>query len=239
MQAVERIFSILQLLDDAERPLGLVEIRRQLGYPESSIAALLSALTTAGYLRHDRSTRTYAPTIRLAHLAGWVTSRAAPIPAIDQAMAEIRERTGETVGLGYRNDIRMQYLRFVDGVHPPTHGVREGTTRLLCRSGLGWALMSFLSRRAIESIVRRTNASVAAEDMIDAESINAVVEKCRQDGYVFAQHTVRLGYGVIAAPLFSQQEQYAIGVHAPVSTLAAREAEISAVLRSVLTRLLV
>ena len=69
MQAVERIFSILQLLDDVEQPMGLIEIRRQLGYPESSTAAILSALATAGYLRHDRSTRTYAPTIRLAHLA--------------------------------------------------------------------------------------------------------------------------------------------------------------------------
>lgn len=239
MQAVERIFSVLQLFDDAERPLGLVEIQRQLGYPESSLAAMLSALATAGYLRHDRSTRTYAPTIRLAHLAGWVKSRAAPIPAIDKAMAEIRERTGETVGLGYRNDIRIQYLRFVDGTHPPTHGVKEGTTRLLCRSGLGWALMSFLSRRAIDSIVRRTNRSVAAEDMIDAESINLVVEQCRQAGYVFAQHTVRVGYGVIAAPLYSQLEQYAVGVHAPVSTLAERESEISGVLRDVLARLVV
>jgi len=239
VQAVERIFSVLQLLDDAERPMGLIEMQRQLGYPESSMAAMLSALTTAGYLRHERSTRTYAPTIRLAHLAGWVTSRAAPIPAIDQAMAEIRERTGETVGLGYRNDIRIQYLRFVDGRHPPTHGVKQGTTRLLCRSGLGWALMSFLSRRAIESIVRRTNRSVAAEDMIDTESIIQVVEQCRRVGYVFAQHTVRVGYGVIAAPLFSQQEQYAVGVHAAVPTLAARESEISNVLRDVLARLVV
>ncbi len=239
MQAVERIFSILQLLDDVEQPMGLIEIRRQLGYPESSTAAILSALATAGYLRHDRSTRTYAPTIRLAHLAGWVTSRAAPVPAIDRAMSEIRERTGETVGLGYRNDIRMQYLRFIDGKHPPTHGVKEGTTRLLCRSGLGWALMSFLSKRAIESIVRRTNASVAAEDMIDVESINLVVEKCKRDGYVLAQHTVRLGFGVIAAPLYSQQEHYAVGVHAPVGVLAEREIEMSGILRDVLTRLVI
>ena len=56
MQAVERIFSILQLLDDVEQPMGLIEIRRQLGYPESSTAAILSALATVGYLRHDRST---------------------------------------------------------------------------------------------------------------------------------------------------------------------------------------
>ena len=214
MQAVERIFSILQLLDDVEQPMGLIEIRRQLGYPESSTAAILSALATAGYLRHDRSTRTYAPTIRLAHLAGWVTSRAAPVPAIDRAMSEIRERTGETVGLGYRNDIRMQYLRFIDGKHPPTHGVKEGTTRLLCRSGL-------------------------AEDMIDVESINLVVEKCRRDGYVLAQHTVRLGFGVIAAPLYSQQEHYAVGVHAPVGVLAEREIEMSGILRDVLTRLVI
>ena len=99
--------------------------------------------------------------------------------------------------------------------------------------------MSFLSKRAIESIVRRTNASVAAEDMIDVESINLVVEKCRRDGYVLAQHTVRLGFGVIAAPLYSQQEHYAVGVHAPVGVLAEREIEMSGILRDVLTRLVI
>ncbi|CAN5629476.1 hypothetical protein BH09PSE5_BH09PSE5_34300 [soil metagenome] len=236
MRAIDRTFAILELLDDAERPLGLVEIESQLGCPASTTAALLRSLVTHGYLQHDRSTRTYAPTLRLANLAGWVSSRSAPVPPIRRAMAEISERTGETAGLGYRNDIRVQYLHFC-GSLASGYGIKPGSTRLLARSGLGWALLTFLSRRALESIVRRTNVAVAAEDMIDAASLESIVDKCRREGHVFAQHTLRVGYGVIASPLPTTRQQYAIGVHGPVDVLTQKEGLIVDTLRDVLKRL--
>lgn len=233
MDAVNRIFTCLETLDAAERPLSLTEIQHHVGAPTSSLASTLRALVNAGYLHHDRSTRTYAPTILLADLGGWVASRYAPGQATLRAAEMIAERTGENVAIAHRNDIRLQYLSFIPGKNlSPT--IRVGTTRLLCRSGLGWALLTFLSQRAIESIVRRTNAALAAEDLVDVDPLLAMVDRCRADGYVRALHTIRTGYGVIAMPVRDPKLKLAIGVSSHAERLVAHEAEIVAAMREAL-----
>ena len=211
--------------------MSLVEIQGATGSPISSLASTLRALVELGYVHHDRSTRTYAPTVLLADLGGWVASRFAPGKAIQEAAEEISERTGENVAVAHRNDIRLQYLSFIPGKNlAPT--IRVGTTRLLCRSALGWALLTFLSPRAIQSIVRRTNANLAAEDLVELEPLMTMVERCRNDGYVRSQHTVRTGYGVIAMPLRNSKMQLAIGVSGHATRLQEREEEIVALMKA-------
>ena len=235
VHAVDRIFACLETLDLAERPLSMLELQRGLGIPLSSLASTLRALVECGYLHHDRSTRTYAPTILLADLGGWVASRYAPGKAIQKAAEEIAERTGENVAIAHRNDIRLQYLFFIPGKNlSPT--IRVGTTRLLCRSGLGWALMTFLGPRAIQSIVRRTNTAVATEDLVELVPLVSMVERCREDGYVRALHTVRTGYGVIAMPFRDSKLELAIGVSSYAERLVAHEAQLVAVMKQALAR---
>jgi IclR family KDG regulon transcriptional repressor len=233
MDAVGRIFGVLETLNSAERPMSLVEIRDAVGHPQSSVAGTLRGLVDAGYLHHDRSTRTYAPTILLADLGGWVASRYAPGKAVLQAAEDVAERTGENVAIAHRNDIRLQYLSFIPGRNlAPT--IRVGTTRLLCRSGLGWALLSFLSQRAIQSIVRRTNAAVPAEDSVDLDPLLAMVDRCRTNGYVRALHTVRTGYGVIAMPVRDTRLQLVIGVSTHADRIIAHETEIVSFMKQAL-----
>ncbi len=233
MDALNRIFSCLEALDAAERPLSLTEIQHELGVPTSSLAVTLRSLVIAGYLHHDRSTRTYAPTILLAELGGWVASRYAPGRTTLAAAQAIAERTGENVAIAHRNDIRLQYLTFIPGKNlSPT--IRVGTTRLLCRSGLGWALMTFLTQRAIESVVRRTNTTLAAEDLIEIGPVLAMVDTCRKEGYVRALHTIRTGYGVIAMPLRDVKLKLAIGVSSYAERLVTQEENIVSVMREVL-----
>lgn len=233
MPAVASIFSCLELLDELEQPLSLPEMARSLCLPESSLAATLRALVQLGYLHHDRSSRTYAPTMRLAELGGWVASRYALDPALRQAAATISQRVGENVVIAHRNDIRLQYLHFENAEkHAPV--AKVGTTRLICHSGLGWALLSFMSNRAIHSIVRRTNAVLTSEDAVELASVMQVVEACRRTGHVRAEHTIRIGFGVIAMPLRFVRAELAIGVSAAAARVRDGEAEIVEIMRSTL-----
>jgi DNA-binding IclR family transcriptional regulator len=233
MDAIKRVFGCLEALDAAERPLSLNEIQAVVGCPTASLATTLRSLVSLGYLHHDRSRRTYAPTVLLADLGGWVASRFAPGPAIQEAARAIRERTGENVAIAHRNDIRLQYLHFLPG-DDLSPAVRVGTTRLLCRSGLGWALLAFLSNRAIQSIVRRTNATLASEDRVDLEPLLAMVERCRQDGHIHAEHTLRAGYAVIAMPIRGAKTGLAIGVSGPAERIRAKHDDVVAAMRQAL-----
>lgn len=236
MDAIKRIFGCLEALDAAERPLSLTEIQAEVGCPTASLATTLRSLVALGYLHHDRSRRTYAPTVLLADLGGWVASRVAPGPDVQDAARMIRNRTGENVAIAHRNDIRLQYLYFLPG-DDLSPAVRVGTTRLLCRAGMGWALLTFLNHRAIQSIVRRTNATLASEDRVDLEPLLAMVERCRSDGYVHAEHTLRAGYAVIAMPIRTAKSALAIGVSGPADRIRARRDDIVAAMRQALAAL--
>jgi DNA-binding IclR family transcriptional regulator len=230
MKSIQRTFSCLQLFDEFERAAGMVEITQHLGYPASTVALILKSLVAEGYLHHDRSTRTYRPTVRLAQLGAWVGTRFAPDQALQEVAARVNKQTGEMVSIAARNDIRVQYLFILRGQQEAL-SVSAGSTRLLCRSGLGWALLSFLDRHALVSVLRRTNAMLPAEDRVDVNAMHDIADRCREVGYVFAEHTVRPGGGVIALPVFTSRMQFAIGVHGQAARLRKSEQEIVALMK--------
>ncbi|MGE4239056.1 IclR family transcriptional regulator [Ramlibacter sp.] len=236
MDAVNRVFGCLEALDAAERPLSLRELQDELDCPVSTLAMTLRTLVQLGYLHHDRSRRTYAPTVLLADLGGWVASRFAPGSNVIEAATAIRNRTGGNVAIAHRNDLRLQYLHFIPGkdLEP---AVRIGTTRQLCRSAMGWALMSFLTPRAIHSIVRRTNASLPSEDRVDAEPLLALVEECREAGYVLGENMHRAGYSVIAMPLKTPGMELAIGVSGRADQIKRTREKILDAMRGELVKL--
>lgn len=223
VDAANRIFGCLEALDAAERPMSLNELQHEVGCPMSTLAVTLRTLVQLGYVHHDRSTRTYAPTVLLAGLGGWVATRFAPPAQLLHASRVIARQTQLNVIIGHRNDIRVQYLDFISG-KDMEHQIRPGTTRLLCRSALGWALMTFYNARAIQSIVRRTNASLPTEDALEAESILSLVDRCRRDGYVRSENVLRIGYGMIAMPVPYIKQHLAIGVSGRNEALVRAEA---------------
>jgi DNA-binding IclR family transcriptional regulator len=162
-----------------------------------------------------------------------VASRYALDPAMRNAAATISRRTGENVVIAHRNDIRLQYLHF-ENADKHALVAKVGTTRLLCHSGVGWALLGFMSNRAIQSTVRRTNAVLTSEDAVELASVLHVVEACRRTGHIRAEHTIRIGFGVIAMPLRFGRSELAIGVSAATVRIRDDEAEIVEIMRSTL-----
>ncbi|WP_119462732.1 helix-turn-helix domain-containing protein [Rhodospirillaceae bacterium SYSU D60014] len=217
--AVARIFEILELFESEQRPLSLREIVEWLGYPMSTTSAILKSMAALGYLRHDRSARTYIPTMRLAHLGTWSAAHDLPSETCMSALRQLCAETGELIYLAHRNDIYMQYLHINVGEKYGSPPQRPGATRFLVHTALGWSLMTFLDRRAVNSIIRRTNAILPPPDNCDPGTVLRAIERCREEGYAVSENTIRLGHGVIAAPLAFAHQHYAVGVAAPVERL--------------------
>jgi IclR family acetate operon transcriptional repressor len=218
-RSVERIFDILELMDAEQRPLNMAEIVDWLGFPPSSTAVLLRSMVALGYLHHDRSSRRYSPTIRLAHLGAWAGPYSLPDRRFLAAMRDVRKRTEQIVFLGHQNDIRVQYLHIESGEIAGQVVPKVGVTRLLVHSGLGLALMSFLNNSAIQSIIRRTNVILPEAETVDAEIVQNEVESCRMRGYAVSEHTLRMGHGTLGVPVVVAGRQLALGVGASVPLL--------------------
>lgn len=233
MDSTNRIFRCLEALDAAERPMSLPELHAQIPCPRSSLAATLRSLVGLGYLHHDRARRTYSPTLLLADLGGWVATRVAPSADVLLAARAIRDTTGCNVAIAHRNDIRLQYLHFLPG-YGLEPAVRVGTTRLLCRSVIGWALLSMLHSRVVQGIVKRTNATLASEDRVDSGPLLAMVERCQTDGYVSGESLARVGYHAVAMPLRMPNVDLAIAVSSRSSELAGRQSEVADIMKDAL-----
>ena len=219
IRSVERIFEILELMDSEQRPLNITEIVDWLGVPTSSAAVLLRSMVGLGYLHHDRSSRRYSPTIRLAHLGAWAGPYSLPDRRLLVAMRAIREETKQIVFLGHQNDIRVQYLHIEAGEHAGEIVPKVGVTRLLVHSGLGLALMSLMNDNAIQSIIRRTNLVLPEAETVDTDVVERAIDNCRNYGFAISEHTLRIGHGALAFPVVLAGRQLAIGIGAVVSLL--------------------
>ncbi|PCJ33895.1 MAG: transcriptional regulator, partial [Cellvibrionales bacterium] len=62
VKSVARTCETLVFFDEMRRPLTVVEISKQLGYPQSSTSALLKSLVKLGFLAHDAKRKSYFPT---------------------------------------------------------------------------------------------------------------------------------------------------------------------------------
>ena len=73
----------------------------------------------------------------------------------------VARETGLTTILALENDIYAQYVHVVMGGDVLQFNVQPGTRRVLCMSGLGWAMLATRPDDDIARLVQRTHAPLA------------------------------------------------------------------------------
>src|SRR3546814_18360070 len=72
VKSADRVLAILDLFALRQKALTLTEISSELGYPMSSVLALMKSLSASGYIQLDPDTKSYVPTLRVAMLGTWI-----------------------------------------------------------------------------------------------------------------------------------------------------------------------
>lgn len=233
---VGRAFRILAHFERVQRPCGIGELAGACSLPRSTAALTVSQLVTLGLLSHDRTSRTYLPTLRLADLGRWVEGQAAGedrgrlIPLLGALAARLEE----TIVLAIRNDLYAQYIHVELPERPVLYVVKAGALRPMCRSAVGWALLSLEDDDRIVETARRFNAT--GEGQRNAVAIERVLEEVgatRSRGYAFSRHSVVQGVAMIARVIqgSASGRPLAVGVGGPVERLDDKEREIAGALR--------
>lgn len=229
-----RVFEVLEHLREHRREVTVRELVERFGWPLSSTLALLKSMAALGYLRHDQRLHAFVPTARLAGVGDWVTDYLYRSGPIARELERVARVTGQTAILGVESDLHAQYVHVILGGGSVLYNVQAGTRRLLCRSGMGWALIADRSPEAVADLVRRTNARLGADERpVDARTVGARLAETRRQGHAFSRGTVTEGVGIIALPLGENDrgERLAIGVGGLVSQLERDASRIVQVLR--------
>lgn len=235
IKSAARTLRIFEYFDRVERAAGVLEIAETLDIPRSSAAALISGLVQMGYLSHDRVSRNYMPTMKLAHLGRWVDAalvgrdRDALVPLL----RELARTLDETVVLGVQDDLFVQYVLVELAQRPVMYFQRAGARRPMCRSAAGWALLSFMSDEEVAQMVQRHNEHADDQSLNEADVLQHVRDT-RENGYALSLGAFLPGVAMLAMPLAGPdaKRRYALGVGGPEDRVRGKEAIIVGALRS-------
>lgn len=173
VKSAGRVFEILEYFARTRRAARLSEIATNLGYPISSVNALLKCMVQEGYMNYDELNRCYLPSARIAHLGSWLNIDSYEQTFVLEEMYRLREVAQESVVLATPNGI---YLEYVDTIHGwEGINIRRGTRRLLVQTGTGWL---FLARMQLDKALAIYHRTVEAGELrYDEFPAKAFIEK--------------------------------------------------------------
>lgn len=197
VKSADRVIAILELFAHRQKPLNLTEIASELGYPMSSVLALLKSLCASEYLRFNQESKTYMPTLRVPMLGSWIMGELFQNGSIIALMDQIQKETSETVILGARNGLHAQYLHTVQSQRLLRYYQKPGQVRPMTQSAVGKALLMQFTNNEISHFILQLNQNTTLErTLVKEQNILEDIRKARQAGYAM---TDRLTQGICAS----------------------------------------
>src|ERR1051325_11065573 len=132
IKSAERTLAVLELFSQLQTPLTVSRVSRELAIPQPSTSMLLRNLTELGYLHHDRESRTYTSSIRVALIGSWIGRRFSETHAVADRLDVLHKRVKETAYIAVQNGGLGQYVMMQAG--PNSLNVASGNYRPLTRS---------------------------------------------------------------------------------------------------------
>ena len=192
------------------RSHGVRDLSRDLSLPKSTVSRLIIDLAEAGLVVQEEATGQYrlgagAARLGQAYLEG-LDVRAVSMPV----MAQLQERTAETVGLHVREGLERVVVASAESKATVRSGFSIGERLPLHAGAGGKALLAFesetLRKELISSlaITRFTEHTILEPELLEAE-----LESIRRQGYATSANEVSLQSASLAAPVFAGDDRLA------------------------------
>lgn len=232
VKSAGRALEVLEVFARERRALNAKQVECELRYPPSSTVMLLKSLMLLGYLRFDRRTKLYYPTLRVTLLGDWLRTGATGSDALLGAMQALASRTQETVFLSTPNDVYMQVTHIVQGQQPISLNVQPGLLLPMAGTAVGHAYLSTRNDEDITKLVRRMNRSRATEDRHDPAAVVATVRGARRRGHATAYGVLEdVGAIARAVPSHDGATAAVICIGGPAERIRGAEATLARELR--------
>jgi DNA-binding IclR family transcriptional regulator len=201
VRSVERAISILFLVAQNDRPLGLSEISRSVGLDKATTLRLLPTLGGSDLIQQDAATRRYLLGGAVNQLSGaWRNDlRQISRPYLKDLWSD----TEETVCLACPRGLERVYVEILPSVHELSDVPVIGRAYPIQVGAAGAVLMAHVPEAEAEHILRTNEPSAAGNDA-QVRRLNKEWKAARQQGYAFSIGHPNKGSSAIAAPVFDR-----------------------------------
>jgi DNA-binding IclR family transcriptional regulator len=203
VQSIERAFTILDILGNADHHLGISHIAEMSGLPLSTTYRLLSTLHQLGYVEKNPETNKYTLGVRLLHLRGAVIERLNLGEKAMPIMKDLMRQVNETVHLAVLDKGEVVYIERVEGLSTQGMYTRIGKRVPAHCTALGKVLLAHLPEETwYEDVIRRHGLKRFSPTTITTlEALQAELQHTRDRGYAIDNGEAGEPVRCVAAPV--------------------------------------
>ncbi len=217
VQSVDRVFTLLERLADADGPVSLSELAESTDLPMPTIHRLLRFLTGQGYVRQEPSKR-YMLGLRMIRL-GQAASRGLGSWATPY-LAHLVDQYGETANMAILEGDTCVYVAQVPSLQSMRMFTEVGRVVMPHSTGVGKAILSMLPDDQVAALLGRTGMPPRTErTLVTVDSMLAALAEARTLGYALDDGEQELGVRCVAVPLVGMPFLAAMSVSGPSSRI--------------------
>ncbi|MEU6646088.1 IclR family transcriptional regulator [Saccharomonospora sp. NPDC046836] len=227
VRAVERVCSILNLLQQSIDGVSLIEVGQATELPKSSAFRYLWTLEAHRYVERDAQTGLY----RLG--LGFVGMQSRHLEVLRERarpwLEELRDEFEETTNLGILDGDQVIYVDIVESRHKVRLAASRGERDPLHSTALGKAIASQLPDARVRDLLARTGMEQHSDNTItSAEAFHDELAKVRRLGYAVDNGENAPDGRCVAAPLLGTQLPAALSISAPAARFTLKDVEKAA-----------
>ncbi|MBI3231035.1 MAG: IclR family transcriptional regulator [Burkholderiales bacterium] len=182
IQSVEVAAPILRSLADANGPLPLSLIAKNAGMPAAKAHRYLVSLIRVGLVEQDAASGLYDLGAMALELGLAALGRMDGLKLADEALASLREATGETVALATWGNFGPTYIRLLQSRRAITVNLQIGSVMPLTYTASGLCFAAFMPAAETQMLLNNELARNALENIDaphDAASLQPLLDETR------------------------------------------------------------
>ena len=207
IQSVERALNILEEFNVKEKEIGVTELAKRLSLNKSTCFGLLQTLESRGYLEQNTDNGKYRLGLNVFKIGQIYEANLELLEIARPYLEELVEKTKETAHLVIRNKLDAVYIEKCEGPCAINIISRVGKRVNLHCTGVGKALLAYLSEKEFEDVVKKEPNSFTPKTIIDKEELKRHLQTVRENGYSIDDEEIEIGLRCIAAPVFNHKNQ--------------------------------
>ncbi|WP_116998966.1 IclR family transcriptional regulator [Desertimonas flava] len=237
VRAVDRVCSILNLLQSEVDGVSLSDVAQITELPKSSAFRYLWTLEAHRYVERDPDTGTYQLGL------GFVGMQSRHLEVLRQrafpVLERIRDELGETANLGLLDGDSTIYLDIVESRRGVRLAASRGDRDPIHTTALGKAIVAHLPEEQVRGILERTGMPARTENsIVSVEDYLTELAKVRRLGYALDNGENEIDGRCLAVPIPQTRLPVAISLSAPAGRFPLRDVEhVAAVLQAAASEL--
>ncbi|EMA37280.1 IclR family transcriptional regulator [Halococcus hamelinensis] len=218
LQTVARSFEIIDILWRLNG-VGPTELAEYMDIPRSTAHDYLRTLESTGYVVHTGNS--YRLGYRFLDIGGRLKHRNRFFHVARPVLQTLAEKTGELPNIGVEENGRCVIIHAIEGAQALELGIYPGLTLPIHSQATGKAILANLPEKRRSEIVESCDLERMTEHTItDERTLANELATIRENGYAVDWDQQVIGMGVIAAPVFVDDEVLgAVAIVAPTDRL--------------------